>query len=203
MTTRVYIDVDGVINAFDYRLNADYPTYESGWSDWKSTMVGWDEAVYYWAAGIKKESSRTKRREYLIRYAQEVVDSLNEISDLDDVEFVWLTTWTNHAAGPLSADLGINGSNWRVLSTPEDEWYDPNLAWWKSIALREDLRSSGTPDKIIWLDDDIKYYGLDIKPLLSVISKSSEVLVISPESSVGLTDRDISGIIDFINGPQG
>lgn len=203
MTTRIYLDVDGVLNAYHHSPKKPFPIEESGWERWIKTEAGWDEPVYYWAAGIRKTSSRVKKKRFPIRYSPQLIEALNEIAEMDDVEIVWLTTWSEHAGQGLSSAIGLNGSQWRVLKMPNDEWTNIHNPWWKSIKLREDIEQNGAPDKLIWLDDHLHLYGRDTHSLISILSDNSDVLAIAPIEHVGLTSDDVCGIIDFINSPQG
>lgn len=196
MTTRIYLDVDGVINAWHPKRGQPFPVEESGWKDWNAVDVGWSETVKHFFRGEEHDTGIERDYSYLIRYATELVDALNDIADLPDVEVVWLTTWGFRAVENLSPALGINGTSWRVLQRPEPSYAD---SWWKSILLRDDLKKSGTPDKIIWVDDDLLFFHDDAAPLLATISVGSEVLAVRPEQHIGLTSEDIRGIIDFIN----
>lgn len=196
MTTRIYLDVDGVINAWHPKIGAPFPEKESGWKNWNAVDVGWSESVKHFFRGEVVDTGIERDYSYLIRYATELVDALNDIADLPDVEVVWLTTWGFRAVENLSPALGINGTSWRVLEKPDTHHGD---AWWKSILLRDDLQKNGNPGKIIWVDDDLGFFNDDAAPLLATISMGAEVLAIRPEQHVGLTSEDIRGIIDFIN----
>jgi len=126
MSTTIYLDVDGVINAI--RKNA--PT-QTGFTDYRRTNVNG----------------------YQIQYAQELVDHLNTISERDDVTIVWLTTWEHDAARTLSPAIGLNGHNWEVLTGDQHAWGGRN--WWKLGAIRDHVEEK-QPDLAIWIDDDIK-----------------------------------------------
>lgn len=95
----VYLDVDGVVNAFG----------PSGVTDWGST---WKIAD----AGILE-----------VAFAPEAVDELNSLAGHPAVRFVWLTTWERMAPQYLCPAIGLKGQHWPVLSSQgwdeEPEWW--------------------------------------------------------------------------------
>lgn len=127
MTTIIYLDVDGVLNA----VSKKSPSLSStGWDVWETRPVnGWP-----------------------ILWAPELIDALNELAARDDVTFKWLTTWTHDAAKVLSPAIGINGQEWEVLDGEQHGWRGPD--WWKLQAIQKDVLES-MPDQFIWIDDDI------------------------------------------------
>lgn len=128
MTTRIYLDVDGVINAVSYAP----PTEATGLGDWKTG----------------------KALGYTIQWSQEVIDFLNDLATREDVEIVWLTTWMDHAATDLVELTGINGADWYVLKT--DDMHHSFGNWWKYDIIVPHLDENPV-DKVIWIDDDLDY----------------------------------------------
>ncbi|MEV4991253.1 HAD domain-containing protein [Pseudarthrobacter sp. LMD1-1-1.1] len=125
MTTTIYLDVDGVINAVTKHV---------------PTTTGWGEYA------------RRKVNSFPIMYAPALVDALNELANRDDVTIKWLTTWERDAAEDLSPALGINGKEWPVLTGDQDAWHGEG--WWKLEAIRADVEATA-PDKFFWIDDDL------------------------------------------------
>lgn len=128
MTTTIYLDVDGVLNA----VTRKNPTPAAvGWPE-----DGWETAPI---------------NGYPIRWNRELITALNELAAREDVTFKWLTTWTHDAAKILSPAIGINGQDWEVLDRDSDGPFRP---WWKLEAIRADVEAE-SPDKFIWIDDDL------------------------------------------------
>lgn len=173
---RIYIDVDGVINAF-------------------TTKPAWGEPP-----------RQDRILGYVITHHKGLIDSLNEIAENDHVEFVWLTTWQNHAVTDLAPVVGLDGP-WRALTSENCRptgyiGFQNTAYWWKLDSIIEDLHENPV-DKFIWIDDELSlrrgaqdWYNLHH-------SEKATGLLISPHDSTGLTPDDVCGIIDYINGPQG
>jgi hypothetical protein len=128
MSTTIYLDVDGVLNA----VSKKSPTLAStGWDEWKTAPVnGWP-----------------------ILWAPALINVLNELAAREDVTFKWLTTWTDDAAKVLSPAIGINGQDWEVLHGDQHAW-GGKRGWWKLEAIRADVMET-MPDQLIWIDDDL------------------------------------------------
>lgn len=126
MTTTVYLDVDGVLNAVSRRTPSVKIT---GWDDWKIQRVG----------------------RWPIHHSPAMIAELNALAARDDVTFKWLTTWEDAAAQELSPAIGINGQEWEVLRGDQHAWHGPD--WWKLQAIRDDVEASS--GNFIWIDDDI------------------------------------------------
>lgn len=179
MNTRIYIDVDGVLNAFN--MSKWFKLRSGAWeSDYSSVIV----------------------RGYRITFNQELIDSLNEMNELENVEFVWLTTWTDNAAIDLAPAIGLKG-DWRVLKTDDAAPVYPGdrgaTGWWKFGAIQDDLVENPT-DRFVWIDDELssrfgaKEWAYESYPEVS--------LLISPDDSEGLRPDEVCAIIDFIDGEQ-
>lgn len=128
MSTTIYLDVDGVINAI---RNGTPSQKRTGFKEFRREVV----------------------RGFQIQYAQELVDQLNVLAERDDVTICWLTTWEEHAAQELAPALGLNGQHWEVLTGDVHAWQGRN--WWKLNAIRDHV-GEHQPDLAIWIDDDIK-----------------------------------------------
>ena len=128
MSTTIYLDVDGVLNA----VSKKSPTLTAtGWDEWETAPVnGWP-----------------------ILWAPELITALNELAAREDVTFKWLTTWTDDAAKVLSPAIGINGQEWEVLHGDQHAW-GGRRGWWKLEAIRADVEETN-PDLFIWIDDDL------------------------------------------------
>ena len=125
MSTTIYLDVDGVINAVTKRA---------------PTSTGWGEYA------------RRKVNSFAIMFAPDLVTALNELAARDDVTIKWLTTWEKDAAEDLSPALGINGQDWAVLTGDQEAWRGGD--WWKLAAITADVEETA-PEQFFWIDDDL------------------------------------------------
>lgn len=176
MTTRIYVDVDGVLNALHpHGMSPEEIAEASGWKDWHSRRI----------AG------------YVITWSRELIDELNKIAERKDVEFVWLTTWRGMANTEISPNLLLKGEDWRFLTDGGEAtgmlWGQPEGPWWKLNEIREDVRRDPV-DNIIWIDD-----GLPLHP--DALSWASErgVVTVAPSVKFGLTRSDLDGILEIVN----
>lgn len=128
--TRIYLDVDGVLNA-DLSGSKDH---------WQESATG---------------AAIADGRSYQITWAPELI---RRLSALDDVEIVWCTTWRTDATKSLADLLGF-GHNFRVLhpdSDPEAELpYMPSIQW-KIPAILADLEENPVGG-IIHIDDEVVF----------------------------------------------
>lgn len=129
MTTNIYLDVDGVINALG---SGELLEMQTGFKGFNLLTVNG----------------------FPIKYAPELVHMLNELADCIDVVFKWVTTWERNAASMLCPAIGLNGQRWAVLVGDESSWGGPD--WWKLDVVRRDIEIE-TPDFAIWIDDQIAY----------------------------------------------
>ncbi len=180
MITRIYIDVDGVINS----LSRSAPKQNTQWlGEWKSEYV-------------KVHGSK-----YMILWSTELIHQLNLLDKRDDVEFIFLTTWQDSATTILAPLTGLNALNWKVLYPEhEDDIYDTKT-WWKLTAIKNDLEDMVEDDidydQVVWIDDDLQY---DKSSLDWAKTQEKDFLLVPPISVLGLTQKQISVIIDFIDG---
>lgn len=127
MTTekaRIYLDVDGVINACN----------RSGLPEW-----GW------------KSGEKVRVNGYGITYSPDFVSLLNRVAARRGVGVYWLTTWCYDAASKLAPALGINGTEWPVVG--HHHWSrSVGLPWWKHLAIVE--HTEGFDGPVLWIDDD-------------------------------------------------
>jgi len=176
MKTRIYIDVDGVLNAFHPRSKSPEEIAEaSGWSSWKSKRVNG----------------------YVITWSEELVDELNALAARDDIEFVWLTTWRDEARTQISPALLLDGHNWRFLTDGGEAtgalWGKPNGPWWKLEVVREDVIRDPV-DNIVWIDDDLPLY-----PEALEWASERGVVAVAPSQFYGLTREDLDDILKVVN----
>lgn len=173
MTTRIYLDVDGVLNAVTRQTPEG-----TGWEMWEKVGVNG----------------------YTITYSPELIAGLNEIAEMDDVEIVWLTTWQANAKTMISPAIGLNGEDWGVALNPDMDAHGfaihhPFGGWWKMNTLKNHVYTNPV-DKIIWIDDDIAHEPTAPAWFEAFTQKT---LAIAPFTVQGLTQHDACAIIDFIN----
>jgi hypothetical protein len=117
MKIHLYLDIDGVLNAYERRVLAGYP---SQWPDGYAS-VGYEHC------------------------APRMVEKLNEIIQRYGIRAHWLTTWMDGAVG-FGQHFGIEGSDrWPILDAlhgPGSDWpkftsikahveeTKPDLAFW-------------------------------------------------------------------------
>lgn len=107
---RIYLDVDGVLNA----VSRHRPQW--GWGDPARVEVnGWP-----------------------ITYSPELVAVINNLSNAPGLDIFWLTTWCHDAPSKLVPALGLLGSEWPVVGYEHWKKSDPNI-WWKLPAIQEHL----------------------------------------------------------------
>lgn len=126
----VYLDVDGVLNAFP-------SSADPGW--------GWGDSEIVRVNGFP------------ICYSPAMVDALNDLAER--VTFHWLTTWRADAPALLAPAIGLRGEAWPVLDAPEmyggkwDWWKlrairdhvestQPEHAFWIDDDIRFDTRAN-------------------------------------------------------------
>lgn len=126
--TTIYLDVDGVLNAFSGRPPKNNTQWHGEWS--KATVEG-----------------------FPILWSHELVEAFNSLAERDDVEIKWLTTWQESAATELAPVLGLNGGDWFYFTTED---LDDMVNWWKLVEIQKDIEETA-PDKVVWIDDDINY----------------------------------------------
>lgn len=172
MSTRIYLDVDGVLNAVDKK----FPT--GSWENWDRVGVNG----------------------YSIAYSPDMVSALNDIAEMDDVEIVWLTTWQANAKTMIAPAIGLKGEEWDVaLNLDMDAHgfaiHQPFGGWWKMNTLKNHVYNNPV-DKIIWIDDDIAHEQTAPAWFGNFKQKT---IAIAPFTMEGLTPADICAMIDFIN----
>lgn len=129
-TVRIYLDVDGVINA----------SLSGSPQHWGANRTGVALADGY---------------EYQIDWAP---DMIAELADIENVEIVWTTTWRNDAPGAISPLIGAWGDA-RVLHPKRDPEQptprEPSI-YWKATAIFEEQAEE--PGPFIHIDDEISHY---------------------------------------------
>lgn len=156
---RIYLDVDGVLNAVNNRP----PSW--GWGAERRVEVnGWP-----------------------ITYSPELIDALNKVTARPGVEVYWLTTWCHDAPTKLAPAIGLHGADWPVVGY--DHWRsNDHKAWWKLRAIQEhldgfeggvlwvddDLRYDAAA--VAWLNGQPNIVGLSPRTELGITRAQSNIV---------------------------
>lgn len=124
-----------------------------------------------------------------ILWSKELVDEINKLDERSDVQSVWLTDWMDLAHKSLVPATDIKGSDWKVLTGDVHEY-----PWWKLAAIQTHIEETA-PDKIVWIDDNLKYS----KEVVAWLKENPQIYTVIPQSCHGVTKNQINGIIEFIN----
>lgn len=115
MTVRLYLDVDGVVNAWF--------------------------AGYAWNKDTQKVGHATSRSgTYKIIWAPEMIEALNAM----DIEVVWTTTWREHAAPEIGALVGLAEDARHLVPVDPDMYPFPSIDW-KVIAVEQEQATDPSP----------------------------------------------------------
>lgn len=159
----LYLDVDGVICPFGATGNTDWG------SGWKSSDAGLLE----------------------VRYARELVESLNQLARTPGLRCVWLTSWEGMAPEYLCPAIGLAGQEWPVLV---GDGLGAGDTWWKLQAIQKDIEASA-PDRAVWIDDQLEYEQ-DARAWASFLG--ARILLISPHPRRGLSRAELESVRAFL-----
>lgn len=171
MTTHLFLDVDGVFNAFGNQYFKD----KDLWGDLTTVNVN----------------------RFPITFSATLVARINALAERDDVEVYWLTTWAEDAANDLSPALGINGKEWPVAGRPP--FREKDGVWWKLTAIRgyvEDVIPAG--DQVVWVDDDFIVDTEAKEWWQESLAAGQKMLCISPQTHLGITPDEMEKIETFV-----
>ena len=169
-----FLDIDGVINAVSKIDNSHY----SRFSEWKEVEVNG----------------------YKIRYAPDVIDFINKMSDRVEVRF--LTTWKNKAHEMLAPAVGLK-------EFPHDDsvgTYSPNGSfngghhlpenrWWKLNVILDHIENGG--EHFIWTDDDISIQARNYARRMAEF-EGLETSILIPHMPLGLEPWHLERIESFV-----
>lgn len=176
MKTNIYIDNDGVINMIAQKHNP--------------ALTGWSKSSTGTAEGFQ------------IHWADELIVELNRIDQLENVEFIVLSTWQDAFIEKIVPLVGLNNVNWRVLKDipafnvdgKELDWQmSRGTQWWKLLAIKKDIEET-KPDHAIWIDDDLIYENFAQGWAL----RQKGITLIAPDMHNGLTRAHITQIDQII-----
>ena len=159
--TVIFLDVDGVVNAIGS------PTYD------------------YRTGDARPEEGFPQS--FRITWREDIIERLNALSERDDVEILWLTTWGRGANGELRELIGIN--ELQVAHHPDElDVHTYGHDWWKWRVIKE-FRDAAPDVRFIWIDDDLLW-----EKEARLWAHNNRVYAISPASHRGLTLSDIERI---------
>ena len=167
---RLYLDVDGVLNAVKPRFD-----------DVQTVVVTEDHGAGY-------------QTQYQIAWSPTVVRGLEALREDFDLELTWLTTWLGSKTmidDLVAAVGGLAGG--RSLVMPPRRLSGHITADWKRDLLTADLHSHPTP--YVWADDvEVLIHSAFVKDAFP----SVESLYIAPLSEHGLTREHLAEIRTFL-----
>lgn len=166
-TSRLYLDVDGV-------LNAENPA----WTRRTSGIA----TSYHDGMGTK----------YRLIWSPDLIAALDRIRIEHHMELVWLTTWLEHDStrGLPPVFRGLEGGRPLQFPDREDGRY---ISWlWKADALERDQRTHGALP-FIWADDENGEWTAFFDPE----TLATPHLILSPHYRVGLTPDDVDALAAF------
>lgn len=180
MTVRLYLDVDGVLNALAPHKKWGEDIFKNGRAEARHDFFGNAVALEEdsWG-GLRDHPS------FPMRWSEGLIDALNEL----DVELVWLTTWRQDAPGSVAPLMGIKHEG-RVLHPLSGETTFPSIGW-KFDALMKDLEEN-TVDAFIWADDEIYDLPGVAHYALAALNEDIPHVLVAPDSTFGITPEDVS-----------
>jgi hypothetical protein len=124
---RLYLDIDGVINA-------PYPE-----GAWPLSEVGTAEVPVDFGGGCYGKAR--------LEWARKLIEHLAAL----DVDLVWATTWTSEAP-TVAADVFGIGAGHRFLTPIDGRLIFPTISWKEQAVTADQSRS---PSPFIWVDDEL------------------------------------------------
>jgi hypothetical protein len=125
-----------------------------------------------------------------VAYAAELVAALNGLSLQPGLRCVWLTSWEELAPAVLCPVTGLEGSSWPVLTA---DGAGSGAEWWKLEAIQADV-GRNTPERIIWVDDQLAFEGR-AQAWARILGRRA--LLVSPDPRTGLSPRQLEAIRAF------
>jgi HAD domain in Swiss Army Knife RNA repair proteins len=167
----VFLDVDGVLNAF--RFDVEHASF----GDFTDHAVTIDDQP-----GLGRRFDLC-----LSRTMGERLASLNAV-------IVWVTTWEHHADTYIAPLCGLP-RDLSVLTSPDgvDTWHGT----WKFDAVRRAV--SEDPRPFVWVDDDLDAFGRGSDSARRwAADLPIENLLVSPDPRAGLTHGHLEAIEAFL-----
>jgi len=125
-----------------------------------------------------------------VTFAAELVAGLNTLARTPGLRCVWLTSWEELAPAVLCPVTGLDGSAWPVLTSAGA---GSGAEWWKLEAIQADV-GRNTPERIIWVDDQLAFEGR-AQAWARILGRRA--LLVSPDPRAGLSPGDLEAIRAF------
>jgi hypothetical protein len=182
-TKRLYLDVDGVLNAFPYLSGLDLRQGKFAFGS------HWDD-----------DWQRGEANGYIMTWSPSLIDAINEaLAHPDGVELYWTTTWVDDAPELIRPLMGIEvDPNREFVVHPRFGQTRSASIVWKMAQIQHrigQLRDLGAePGPWVHIDDEMHtvyeddYYG--VFNYQTNAEKSDRGLIIGPDHSVGITPDD-------------
>jgi hypothetical protein len=183
---RGYFDIDGVFNAVKEPQFAQIPQREAtGWlGEWQNSYI----PVHHFESLPEDWGDK-----FHLCWSNELIDSINALSQAGNVEIVWATTWRNLAPKIFSPTTGIKGEDWRVLHAPWER-IEQHSPWWKHELVMADIKANPV-EKFVWVDDDLAINPEAVEWAESIPGAK----VIIPSAFTGLTRQQWEEIVDHLS----
>lgn len=165
------LDVDGVLNAVSRLSEAMLAAWPG--PCWRFERVNGFEIA--WSTGV--------------------VDFINEVSRQGLAEVLWHTTWGVDAAKLIAPALGLDAFEVADLVSRTKVRPRGWDGWWK-LQAGLDVVDSGR--RLIWTDDDLFWERRTVEIQL-LADRTKDVLLVHPDTAVGLTPEHLKVILGFIN----
>lgn len=169
-----FLDIDGVINAVSKIENSHY----SRFNEWHEVEVNG----------------------YKIRYATDVIDFINRMSERVEIRF--LTTWKDKAVEMLAPAVGLNVfpyddsiGTWGANGSFGGSHEDPANRWWKLNVIMKHIEKS--EDHFIWTDDDMTTHVRNYARRMADF-EGLETCLLTPYISFGLEPWHLERIEKFV-----
>ncbi|PWG62644.1 HAD domain-containing protein [Bifidobacterium callitrichidarum] len=194
--TRIYLDFDGVINAFpDAKVLRRGGVGHTGWlkdSDPRKSLYSEERAFRL----DGNEQVRTDRGRFRIHFSRQLVDGLRGLAESGVVELHWLSTWQDYCSR-LNQRLG-----WSPDIITTERWYDMETGahrkTGKKATIFHALEQQAGP--IIWIDDEECFETPRMQ--IESIQPKYPVLLIRPDERIAISRRQWRLIQEFIAKPE-
>lgn len=173
---KLYLDIDGVLNAAHNRLS---------WGD-DGRRIG--NAV----GGLSDDGKPLppeRHRKFRMMWSDTLIQELNKL----DVEIAFATTWRTDGRDSVAPLMGLNiPDNPFVLLPLNGTLSFPSINW-KYDAMRERYAVDNT-ERFIWIDDELSDLNWDSR----VSAHFPHALLISPDPNVGISKNHIQRIKEYL-----
>lgn len=217
----VFIDFDGVINAFPEDKVWRRGGQTGKWlcsrpdSDYRRKLYSLDHAFHLdssekitlWTPsedGLGQTAASCR-----IHFSRELAKYIYDMQTSGEARVLWLSTWQPWT-GMLAFKLGWNDVNDTIATVDTVRWYDPVTGIGRDTgklytiaAALEELKNAGASRRIVWIDDEeandhavdwLKSHGLDgVAP----------VLMIQPDERIGVSRAQWDHVKRFVDGVSG